>query len=84
MPASPQKALAPVQKRRRARARAGGAAAPHRVGAGVPELLSILLRLYLKGGAQVLTVVLFLSTGSLWSLAALLPWFLAARLMRRM
>ncbi len=46
-------------------------------------LLSI-FRIYLNGGALVLAVVLFLFTGSVWSLATLVPWFVIAKFIRRM
>jgi hypothetical protein len=45
-------------------------------------MLMSLFRIWLSGGAIILTVVVFLSTGSLWSLALMLPWLLALKIMR--
>jgi hypothetical protein len=56
-----------------------------RVGGGaLVAVLRGLYRFYMTGGSAALTAVVFLFTGSLWSLALMLPWFLVAKLFRRM
>ncbi len=67
---------------KRARARLRGATAPQQ--AGARALIGVAFRIYLNGGALVLAVALFLVTGSVWSLATLVPWFLIAKIIRRM
>jgi type IV secretory pathway VirB3-like protein len=66
---------------KRTRARMRGATAPQQTGGRV---LNALFRLYISGGGLVLTVILFLATKSLWALTAMIPWFLVARLMKRL
>lgn len=63
------------------RTHTGRATARHVGGRGV---FAVALRLYIAGGGLVLTVVVFLVTGSLWSLALLLPWFVIAKIMQRL
>lgn len=50
----------------------------------VSSILNALFRIYISGGGLVLTVIVFLATRSLWSLALMVPWFLIARLMKRL
>lgn len=62
----------------------GGATAPQHVRVSALSIANKLLRFYMSGGALIITTVLYFTTWSLWSLAAMLPWLALARFFERM